>query len=262
MLRSFRKIHQFFVDKSINNGVILHQRYRVVDLLGAGSYGMVYRCNDIHSKECKVVKQLRPSKRKNKKEIQLFNHEKAIIQKLDHSRMPIFYEAFSEDRNYYYVMSLIQGKNLEEAIFSHQKTFDENESLRFVSKLLELVDYLHMNDIFHLDLRIPNIIIKNDEPHLIDFGLAKVPNASTNKENAEELRLQDYYDIGDVLLYLLYTTYTTKKNKALPWTEELSLQNETVYLLKRLLRIDTPYSTIKEISSDFQAAIKANGLVE
>ena len=46
------------------------------------------------------------------------------------------------------------------------------------------------------------------------------------------MKLQDYYDLGEILLYLLYTTYTSKNKKALPWTEELSLELETVHLLK------------------------------
>lgn len=259
MFRSFRKVYQFFIDEIIPSGTILNQRYQVIDILGSGSYGMVYQCNDIYTSERKVVKQLRPSKRKNKKEIQLFNDEKSLIQKLNHPNMPRYVEAFTEDRNYYYVMSLINGMNLEEAIFSQLKTFDEKESLQFVSKLLELVDFLHMKDIYHLDLRIPNIILKDDEPYLIDFGLAKSSNADSRIDNTEDMMLQDYYDLGDILLYLLYTTYPSKKKKARPWTEELSLKKETVYLLKRLLRIHTPYTNINEISVDIQAAIVANG---
>ena len=40
------------------------------------------------------------------------------------------------------------------------------------------------------------------------------------------MKLQDYYDLGEILLYLLYTTYNSKNKKALPWTEELSLERK------------------------------------
>ena len=63
--------------------------------------------------------------------------------------------------------------------------------------------------------------------------------------------------MGEILLYLLYTTYSSKNKKALPWTEELSLEKETVYLLKRLLQIKEPYSNTSEISTDLHAALKA-----
>ncbi|UQX56877.1 hypothetical protein M5V91_05810 [Cytobacillus pseudoceanisediminis] len=71
------------------------------------------------------------------------------------------------------------------------------------------------------------------------------------------MKQQDYYDLGEILLYLLYTTYSSKNKKALPWTEELSLEKETVYLLKRLLQIKEPYLNISEISTDLHAAHKA-----
>ena len=70
------------------------------------------------------------------------------------------------------------------------------------------------------------------------------------------MKLQDYYDLGEILLYLLYTTYTSKNKKALPWTEELSLEKETVHLLKRLLQINEPYTNTSEIAADLQAAMK------
>ncbi|MEH7237222.1 serine/threonine protein kinase [Bacillus sp. JJ1562] len=258
MLRPIRKIYQFIFDVPIKEAEILNHRYQVKDMIGTGSYGIVYLCRDLQTKEDKVIKQLRPSKRRNMNEIKLFHEETAIMEKLKHNQMPMFYEAFSERGHYFYAMGYIDGVNLEDEIFLNKKTFNEKESLLFIAKLIKFVDYLHKKDIYHLDLRIPNILLKNDEPYLIDFGLAKQvkPNQSLENNN-EELKLQDYYDLGDILLYLLYTTYSSKTKKALPWTEELSLRQETVYLLNKLLRIEEPYSTIDPILNDLNTAVKA-----
>ncbi|MEH7381949.1 protein kinase [Bacillus sp. JJ1533] len=257
MLRPFRKIHQFLVDKPIKEAEMLNQRYRVLDMIGTGSYGIVYVCRDLQTKEAIVIKQLRPSKRRNQNEIKLFHDEVSIMRNLKHHQMPMFYEAFSERGHYFYAMSYIDGVNLEDEIFLNKKTFNEKESLLFLAKLIQLVDYLHKRDIYHLDLRIPNILLKQNKPYLIDFGLAKQVQLI---KNSEELKLQDYYDLGDILLYLLYTTYPSKAKKALPWTEELSLKPKTVSLLKKLLRIDKPYSTINQILNDLYAAVKAFGI--
>ncbi len=268
ILRSFRKIYQFFVDIPIKKGTVLNNRYEVLSVIGTGSYGIVYLCKDLKSKENRVVKQLRPSKRRNKKEVDLFENETSVLHTLKHKNMPILYEGFSNNEYLFYVMSFIEGDNLEDQIFSRKKTFNEKESLLILDQLLELVDYLHKKDIYHQDLRIPNILLKNDEPFLIDFGLSKQrvsvdgyqpPSSfSHNKqESILEMKQQDYYDLGEILLYLLYTTYSSKNKKALPWTEELSLEKGTVYLLKRLLRIKEPYSNISEISADLHAALTA-----
>ena len=80
---------------------------------------------------------------------------------------------FQIDGYLFYVMSFIEGDNLEDQIFYHKKSFNEKESLLILAQLLELVDYLHKKDIYHQDLRIPNILLKNKELFLIDFGLAK-----------------------------------------------------------------------------------------
>lgn len=256
MLQPIRKIYQFIVDQPINEGEILNGRYQVSKNIGAGSYGLVYLCNDFHTQENRVIKQLRPSKRKNTKEITLYNDEISIMKKLNHSGMPKYYENFLEKGHYFYVMSYIDGINLEDDIFLNKKTFNERESLLFIVELIKLIDNLHQHDIYHLDLRISNILIKDNQPYLIDFGLARQAQPEHISIKKEKLKRQDYYDLGDILLYLLYTTYSSKTKKALPWTEELSLRQETSFLLKKLLRIDEPYTHFDLILNDLFAAIK------
>ncbi|MEI4772023.1 protein kinase [Psychrobacillus sp. FJAT-51614] len=230
----------------------MNHRYEVLDVIGKGSYGILYRCKDLKTNNYKVIKQLRRSKHRTKKEIKLFENEISILQKLNHENMPKFYETFTHDELLFYVMNYIEGDNLEDLIFYKKVTFNEEQSLILLVDLLVLIDDIHSKNIYHGDLRIPNIIVNNNQLLLIDFGLSK------QNDSSGEMKEQDYYDLGEILLYLLYTTYPTKKKKALPWTEELSLKKETVHLLKRLLQIEVSYSTTKDILKDLQAAILAN----
>ncbi|MED4532425.1 protein kinase [Metabacillus fastidiosus] len=239
----------------MKEGTVLSGRYEILNVIGMGSYGIVYQCQDIKTKEKKVLKQLRPSKRRSKKEIALFQNEISILHALHHENMPILYDNFSENGYLFYVMSLIEGANLEDEIFYHKKTFNEKEALFLLADLLELVDYLHQKGIYHQDLRIPNILMKNKQLFLIDFGLSKQGDPVQQNDNVK-MKQQDYYDLGEILLYLLYTTYTSKNKKALPWTEELSLEKETVHLLKRLLEIEEPYSNAEQISADLYTACR------
>ena len=266
-MRAIRKFYQFFVDKPIKKGAVLNDRYEILSVIGAGSYGIVYLCKDLKTNESKVIKQLRPSKHRNKKEIEMFENEISVLRMLNHKSMPMLFEAFSNNGYLFYAMSFIEGDNLEEQIFLSKKTFNEKESLLILSRLIELVDYLHKKNIYHQDLRTPNLLLKNKELFLIDFGLSKhraaidsfhssFSSSSNKQEDILEMQQQDYYDLGEILLYLLYTTYSSKNKKALPWTEELSLEKETVYLLKRLLRIKEPYSNTSDISADLCNALK------
>ncbi|WP_242985849.1 protein kinase domain-containing protein [Oceanobacillus zhaokaii] len=261
ILRSLRKIYQFFIDRPFKIGEAINDCYEVRRIISSGSYGIVYLCKDSRTDDNLVIKQLRPSKRRSKSEIKLFKNEISILRKLDHEYMPMLYEAFLIEGNYFYAMTFIDGDDLDEQLFSNKKTFDEGESLFFLAQLLALVAYLHERDIYHQDLRIPNILLKNNYPYLIDFGLAMQADSNNpsnkNKELILEMKQQDYFDLGDILLFLFYSTYEAKNKKALPWTEELSLTEESIRLLKRLLKIEKPYMSIKEISADLHAAIKA-----
>ena len=87
--RVIRKIYQFFYDRPIKEGVLLNERYKVIRVIGMGSYGIVYLCKEVESKENIVVKQLRPSKRRNKKEIELFENEISVLRTLNHQNIPV-----------------------------------------------------------------------------------------------------------------------------------------------------------------------------
>lgn len=254
ILRAIRKFYQFFVDKPFEKGTVLNNHYEILRVIGTGSYGIVYLCKELITNEIRVIKQLRPSKGRNKKNVELFEKEISLLRRLDHQNIPKLYEAFSSNGHLFYVMSFVEGDNLEELIFAGKIAFNEKESLLVLAHLLEFIDYLHKKDIYHQDLRIPNVLLKNKELYLIDLGLAKSPN---HQKDILDMQLQDYYDLGEILLYLLYTTYTSKNKKALPWTEELSLEKETIHLLKRLLQIKEPYSNTCEISIDLHTALKA-----
>ena len=69
-------------------------------------------------------------------------------------------------------MYFIKGDNIAHGIFEENEKFTEKEALLFVRQIADVVGYLHSNDIYHGDLRIPNIMTKNNKPILIDLGLA------------------------------------------------------------------------------------------
>ncbi|WP_244886889.1 protein kinase domain-containing protein, partial [Domibacillus aminovorans] len=73
----------------------MNDQYEVLSVIGTGSYGMVYLCKDLKTKENRVIKQLRPSKRRNQKEVELFENEISILRTLNHKKMPMLYEHFS-----------------------------------------------------------------------------------------------------------------------------------------------------------------------
>ena len=94
ILRKVRKVYQFFVDIPIKEGTVLSDRYEVLKVVGTGSYGIVYLCKDLKTQKNQVVKQLRQSKHRNKKEVELFENEISILRSLTHKNMPTLSEDF------------------------------------------------------------------------------------------------------------------------------------------------------------------------
>lgn len=181
-------------------------------MLGMGGYGLVYLCTDVHTQTSYVLKQLRPTKAKKEKERVRFQQEMKLFKSIDHPQIPAFKDDFIIDGQAYYVMQFFDGENIEELLFFQKQPFTEVMALQLISQLLDIVEYLHARLIFHSDIRTPNIIINDGRLCLIDLGLAK----QLTPEETEEIKLRkqdDFFDLGETLLFLLYSQYKGKKEE-------------------------------------------------
>lgn len=250
-----KTLTRWIYDRPLEEGTIAANTYRIKELIGMGSYGIAYLSVDLPEKRLCVIKQLRPSKALFKKERKRFAAEIELMKRLRHPLMPRYLNDFHFKGHSFYAMTYIAGENLEELLFSEKKRFNEKEALMLICDIAEIVDYLHSQHIFHSDLRIPNIVVAKDQVYLIDFGLAIHHPNRTQSDEVVKLRQDDYYDLGDLLLFLLYSDYTPKSKKALPWTEELVLQAETKDLLKRLLGIEERFLNGEQVRKAIHWAI-------
>ncbi|TYS09414.1 protein kinase [Bacillus subtilis] len=253
---ALKQIKKLLFDRPLKDGIILNHHYRIEECLGMGGYGLVYLCTDVHTQTPYVLKQLRPTKAKKEKERVRFQQEMKLLKSIHHPQIPAFIEDFTIGGQAYYVMQFIDGDNIEELLFFRKQPFTELMALQLISQLLEIVEYLHDYLIFHSDIRTPNIIINNGRLCLIDFGLAK----QLTTEETEEVKVRkqdDFFDLGETLLFLLYSQYKGKKRKNATWLEELTLTKEVTLLLKKLLGIDEEYQHTASIREDLNRAIQS-----
>ena len=121
------------------------------------------------------------------------------------------------------------------------------------SKLLDLVEVLHNKNIVHRDVRLPNVIIReNKELALIDFGLARYIN------NEKYIKQEDYWYIGDFLIHLYYSSYKSDSKEERPWYEELNLNEEEKVFLKKLMGIDKEYENIEQVRQQLEKVKSTN----
>ncbi|MGP4063471.1 protein kinase family protein [Oceanobacillus sp. M65] len=211
-------------------------------------------CWDLDASQRCVAKQMRKSKKKENAEN--YKQETTILQLLDHAGIPKLIEIFEYEDEQFFSMEFVEGKNVEDTLFDKKQQYSEKECLEIIKKLTAIICYIHDKGVFHGDIRIPNVLLHNDELHLIDFGLAH--NLHTDNkaiDRKEQLARDDFFDIGDFLLFLLYSSYDGETKRNRPWTEELSLHPKTTHILKRLLQIESPYPQCEAVLTDIREAI-------
>ncbi len=150
----------------------------------------------------------------------------------------------------FFVMEYMPGKNFEDYIFLDGHVYTEREVLKILYEILEIVSVFHSKDIIHRDLRIPNILMKENQISIIDFGLAKWKGEgderATTYEGEQALMREvhfrsDFYALGHFSLFLLYAGYESNEKYEKPWYDELTLENYNREMLMRMLQMKTPY---------------------
>ncbi|AIK38938.1 tyrosine kinase family protein [Bacillus pseudomycoides] len=256
-------------DRPLRMDTIVSQRYKIESVIGMGSYGFTYIVYDLQTKEKRVLKQLRQSKQKYMSGRRSFAQEQAILEQLDHPAIPRLYDSFIWKKQPFFVMEYMPGKNFEDFIFKDGHVYEEREVFQILYKVLEPVSYFHSKGIIHRDLRIPNILIKEEQISIIDFGLARFieeidERASTYEGEQAYMReihyRSDFYALGHFTLFLLYSGYESTAKEERPWYEELQLMKENCEIIMRMLRMKPPYyENIQEVREDVRHALERMG---
>lgn len=237
---------------------IIAERYKIINHLGAGSYGNSYLVFDQLTKRLQVLKSLRIHKRITKSGRRGFELEKELLKSIQHPGFPTYYSDGEHKGIPFYTMEYIEGKNFEQLIFQEGKKYSEDTVFSITLQLLELINFLHINQIIHRDIRIPNVIVSESKIRLIDLGLSRKVNQamerrkSLKKHVRKEINSQaDFYGLGHFLLFLLYSNYSfPDKTKESSWEEELDLSHNAKQIIRKLLQIENPYESCAEIKSD------------
>lgn len=158
-------------------GTLLLNRYEILEKLGEGGMGVVYkaRCNILN--RFVAIKVLKKDLNKSKDFITRFKREANSIASLSHPNIVNIHDVGYEDEINFLVMEYVNGKSLTEIIsengrLSTEKTVDIAVQ---ISKALEIA---HRNNIIHRDIKPDNILITEDNVvKLMDFGIAKVTDS-------------------------------------------------------------------------------------
>ncbi len=161
----------FSVSKNEGSPRVSLARYKVIQEIGYGGTGKVYKAYDKELQRSVALKVLKDVKERPD-HLKRFFREAYLMAKLDHRNIVSIYDIGEEKGTLFYTMELIDGFSLNKHIETKQLSF--LESAQILKKVSNAVTFAHANGVIHRDIKPSNIMIdQNGEPRLLDFGLAK-----------------------------------------------------------------------------------------
>ncbi len=275
-------------------GSMLRGIYRIDSYLSSGGFGNTYVATNVEFDEVVAVKEffikgvtqrdannttVSVSNAENKnlfqEQMQKFKKEARRIRKLKNPHIVAVHDLFEENGTAYYVMDYIDGENLSERLKRLQHPLGEKEVMGYLPQILDALECVHGEELWHLDLKPANIMVdRQGNVTLIDFGASKqrsnkggattstavsFTNGFAPREQMEQNLEKfgpwtDLYALGATLYNLLANKKpplpsdidddrSADKHLALPFPAGVS--NKTKQLILRLLttdRLDRPQS--------------------
>jgi eukaryotic-like serine/threonine-protein kinase len=148
--------------------------YQMLQKLGKGSMGVVYKAKQQSVDRVVAIKILLEPLAQNKEFIKRFEREAMIAAKLSHNNVVNAIDAGVIDGHYYFVMEYVEGPTIKDFL-DKNKTFDEKESLRITLAIAEALKHAAQRGLIHRDIKPENVILtKEGEVKLADLGLARL----------------------------------------------------------------------------------------
>jgi len=147
--------------------------YTLLERLHRGGQGVVYKAIQDATNRAVAVKVLREGLLSEAVDRVRFQREIEVLSRLKHPNIVTLHDGGSADGFQFFVMDYIDGEPLD--VHVRQRDLDVEATLRLFLKVCRAVSAAHLRGIIHRDLKPRNILVTDDgEPHILDFGLAKM----------------------------------------------------------------------------------------
>jgi serine/threonine protein kinase/tetratricopeptide (TPR) repeat protein len=155
-------------------------KYRIIEEIDRGGMAVVYKAMQLDLDREVALKVMPANITINRNFVERFLTEAHAVARLSHSNIVNIHEVAAENNIYYLVMDYIPGKNLFYYLHFHKPKLVD--VLEIIAKLADALAYAHDQKIIHRDLKLNNVIMKDNlMPVLIDFGLAKAMESDDQK---------------------------------------------------------------------------------
>ena len=166
--------------------------YELLEVIGRGGQGVVYRARQKSLNRTVALKVIGLGHWATDAHLKRFRREAEAAASLDHSGIVPIYEVGERDGSCYFSMKLVEGGQLDEVV--KREPMPIRRAVELIAKVARTVHYAHEHGILHRDIKPGNILLdQKGEPHLTDFGLARlVETESTVTRTMEVLGTPSY----------------------------------------------------------------------
>jgi serine/threonine protein kinase len=152
-------------------GAVINQQYQVIEHIGRGGMADVWSARDTRLRRMVAIKTIASGLGTDVDPVNLFKREAHTIAQMEHPHILPIYDFGEHDNSLYIVMRYMTAGSLEDLL--RAGPMSPEEVLRLGEAVGQALDYAHSNNVIHLDLKPPNILLDSSKsPYLADFGLA------------------------------------------------------------------------------------------
>ena len=169
---SFTKTLETPVEE-LTRGTLFADRYEIIEELGRGGMGSVYRVEDTKVKEEVALKLIKPEIAADKKTIDRFSHELKVARKIVHKNVGRMYDINEEKGIHYITMEYVPGQDLK-GLIRQSGQLAIGTAISIAKQICEGLTEAHILSVVHRDLKPSNIMIdKEGNARIMDFGIAR-----------------------------------------------------------------------------------------
>jgi serine/threonine protein kinase/Tfp pilus assembly protein PilF len=159
--------------EELTTGSTFAGRYQIIEELGRGGMGRVYKATDTKIKEKVALKLIKPEIASDKKTLERFGNELRIARKITHKNVGKMFDINEEEGTHYITMEYVSGQDLK-GLIRQSGQLAIGTSISVAKQVCEGLSEAHKTGVIHRDLKPSNIMIDREgNVRIMDFGIAR-----------------------------------------------------------------------------------------